>query len=65
MQECHVENEAAPDGSPGAGLMAYRPLGFAKSARYRLSTAGAVSAAPRTTAGHGRVSSDEHVTGRS
>lgn len=58
MQECHAENEAVPNGSSEAGVWAHRLLGFAKSARYRLSTAGAAFAcAPATTAGRGRASS--------
>jgi hypothetical protein len=47
MQECHAENEAAQDCPFRAGVMAHRPLGFAKSARYRLSTAGAAFACTR------------------
>ncbi len=57
MQECHAENEAVPNGSSEAGIWALRPLGFAKSARYRLSNAGRHSPAPATTAGRGRASS--------
>jgi len=41
MQECHAENEATPEDPFGAGMRAHRLSGFAKSARYRLSTAGA------------------------
>lgn len=47
MQECHAENEAAPEGLLGADVMTHRSLGFAKSARYRLSTAGAAFASIR------------------
>ncbi|MCV9935045.1 hypothetical protein OIU35_01585 [Boseaceae bacterium BT-24-1] len=47
MQECHAENEAAPDCPFRAGVIAHRPLGFAKSTRYRLSTAGAAFACAR------------------
>jgi hypothetical protein len=47
MQECHAANEASPAGRLGAGVMTYRSLGFAKSARYRLSTAGAAFACTR------------------
>lgn len=45
MQECHAGNEAASGGSYGAGANCLQ--GFAKSARYRLSTAGAAFACAR------------------
>jgi hypothetical protein len=66
MQERHAENEAVPDGSLGAGKRVHRPLGFAKSARNRLSTAGAAFAGIRDD---GRwwpcFLIEAHVTGRS
>lgn len=66
MQECHAENEAVPNGSSEAGIWALRPLGFAKSARYRLSNGGRHSPAPRDDGrSWPRFLVNEHVTGRS
>jgi|EndMetStandDraft_3_1072993.scaffolds.fasta_scaffold1277339_1 hypothetical protein len=66
MQECHAETEAVPNGSSGAGVWAHRPLVFAKSARNRLSTAGAAFACARDDGrSWPRFLVKEHVTGRS
>jgi len=66
MQECHAENEATPEDPFGAGMRAHRPSGFAKSARYRLSTAGAAFACARDDGrSWPRFLFEEHVTGRS
>ncbi|SFB68905.1 hypothetical protein SAMN05428997_101281 [Bosea sp. CRIB-10] len=51
MQECHAGNEAVPAGPFRASMLTYRSPGFAKFARYRLSTVGAAFACTRD---HGR-----------
>lgn len=66
MQECHTENEAGRDDSSEADVRAHETLGFAKSARYRLSTAGAAFAGTRYDGRWWpRFLSRDHVTGRS